>query len=66
MSRLPIRLRVPNETGEPPTGVGVHNRGFVIGSIEACIFNKRVADKVSPDLQGYGLPECSFKMQTTI
>ena len=47
-------------------GVGVHHRGFFVGSIEACMFNKRVAAKVSPDLKGYGLPECSFEMQTTI
>ena len=28
----PNGFRGPNKTGKSPTGVGVHNRGFVIGS----------------------------------
>ena len=35
-------------------------------SIEACIFNERVADNGSPNLQGYGSTQRSFKMQTSI
>ena len=29
-----MRIRDPNKTGKSPTGVGVHNRRFVIGSKE--------------------------------